>query len=355
MPISFRDAEATGDATTWKQNKPNDVGKPSKMSTSNKMLKDGDENHNKGEGKGTAPDEEREVQEEEFLGHFVLAVAQRRSQDSNDIDVKTYDTRPGTVRESSIRESAQKIATTFGWITGCDESNKPRPLLDESSNPVVPEFEDISVPCQPRGSNACGLYVILFAWAHILGIPLHRDRKRRTNSSSSAQALQDGLDIVNLALAGHMNARTIQAYLNFYGYSTAQDPNSHDHHVVHNVVAHKMNEAKFKSILENQIQMDQPGAPPGGIPLESSTPPISPLTKESGTAMPQDPGGSSTHHVSDTVQPDTGVSDEDMQRMVELASPGTSPTLLAQYYADAGGDLEVVRGIMQSLRKSSPS
>lgn len=57
---------------------------------------------------------------------------------------------------------------------------------------------------------------------------------------------EKGLQIVNLALAGFMDSRTIQAFLNFYGYTAVDNPLVREADVANAIIAVRMDSRRFE-------------------------------------------------------------------------------------------------------------
>ena len=187
----------------------------------------------------------------EPLGHILLAVARRGSPDTNQVDIEIRDSLPGCERSDHIKERAQRLAAT--WL-GMKE--------------VTPTFAAVKVVRQPSRISTCGLFTILNAWAVMLGIPLLEERKRSNDRvHNDREFLERALEIVNLALAGCMDSRTIQAFLNVYGYSATQDVHDLPEHTVDAV---RMDRGRLRRSLQHQKQKDNNDSSP--IPSPSSSP-----------------------------------------------------------------------------------
>ena len=154
-----------------------------------------------------------------LLSHLVLAVATKVVDDLSDVEIKIYDSLPACVDLDRIEAAAQAVVRFSRWLGTDPESAKP------VERNFVPVQQRVPTPVQ-HGQFACGLHVVLVAWALMLGIPLHHDTCRRRNrgetfSDRDFQTL--GQDIVNRAIVGRMDSRTIQAFLNASGMSEEQD------------------------------------------------------------------------------------------------------------------------------------
>lgn len=153
----------------------------------------------------------------QLIGHLVLCVAELVNDQPMTIQLSIYDSRPKTVPIGNIVHEAQEIINRSGWL-GADHSATSVTYKPHISEPVP----------QQVGVNTCGLHVIFNAWAVMLGIPIHPGPLRRgrslkdKNDEIDEDFLSQGLEIVNLALAGFMNSATIQAFFNHFGYSAEQ-------------------------------------------------------------------------------------------------------------------------------------
>lgn len=194
------------------------------------------------------------------IDHLVLVIAELSSGNDQGSHVKldvfdSYPPKTGTPkaqrRERNIKWFTQKIITDSGWLSFLDTSEDVS-LSDDYHYHTTPRQE---------GINACGMYVILNAWAAMLGIPVHPETKRRTyrdspQSEEAPRFLALGLEIINLALAGCMDTRTIQAYLNVHGYSVSQDSQAKGQHPKHLVNTIKMDQSGLRRYLQQQLYND---------------------------------------------------------------------------------------------------
>ncbi|KAL8970177.1 MAG: hypothetical protein Q9197_003951 [Variospora fuerteventurae] len=152
--------------------------------------------------------------------HTLLAFVENKEDEK--VNIIILDSRPGTKDPSRILESILKTICHIGWKDR-DVQGVATPLDMEPpctvERPIVPAQE---------GIDACGIYVIFNAWVHMLGLPRVgawiRPRYNRKYICDEDGFLQIGMRIVNLALSGHMDLLTIQAFLNYYGYCKLQDP-----------------------------------------------------------------------------------------------------------------------------------
>lgn len=168
------------------------------------------------------------------LGHLLLAVAEKDSPNSKKLDIRIFDSRNITLHRNVIRRRATKL--TRDW----SEMN------------AEPHFDWRVVPQQIGESNACGLYVIFNAWAVMLGIePNIKRSTQRGGYGTDREFLVQGLAIVNLALAGFMDSRTIMAFLNYYGYTEVVDLLDRGDEVENAVIAVRMDSTRFNLALRD--------------------------------------------------------------------------------------------------------
>ncbi|KAL8645826.1 MAG: hypothetical protein Q9210_006494 [Variospora velana] len=152
--------------------------------------------------------------------HTLLAFVESKGDEK--VNIMILDSRPGTKNPSRIMESILKTICQIGWKDR-DVQGFAIPLDMEPpctvERPIVPAQE---------GIDACGMFVILNAWVHMLGLPRVgawiRPRYNREYVYDEDGFLEIGMEIINLALSGHMDLLTIQAFLNYYGYCELQDP-----------------------------------------------------------------------------------------------------------------------------------
>lgn len=154
------------------------------------------------------------------IGHYVLAVAQ--ATDRGPIKVKLMDSSPGIIAKQHIHAAIAGVVMYSGWLG----KNGTNPLM------VWPTIEvtNIFVPKQEI-SNACGLNVVLNAWAEMLNISINDQRYRvkpckdkDAETEESADFLRQTIEIINLAILGHMDTETILAFMISYGYAKVGTP-----------------------------------------------------------------------------------------------------------------------------------
>lgn len=154
------------------------------------------------------------------IGHHLLAVAQVT--DKGPIKIKLMNSSPGRIAEQHIRAALAGIVMYSGWLG----KNGTRPLMVW---PMI-EFTDVLVPEQEL-RNACGLNVVLNAWAEMLNISINEQRDRvkpckegQEEADESADFLSQTIEIIDLALLGHMDTETILAFMISYGYAKVGIP-----------------------------------------------------------------------------------------------------------------------------------
>jgi len=184
-----------------------------------------------GQGKGKRKaDKDRDV---EHIGHLMLAVAHS--------------------------ERTKEIVENSEWAAP-DDQGAHIPIANNTY---------VRTPKQKANSNTCGFYTILNAWAVMLGIPVHPQSRRR-GQSTHGEFMAQGLEMINLALSGHMDSRTIQAFLNVFGYTTVQDPENENDNVKHRVTTVRMNQGRLEIALNNQRCLDENIPPASATPSDES-------------------------------------------------------------------------------------
>lgn len=186
------------------------------------------------------------------IGHHLLAVA--RVADGF-IIVTVLNSMRSCVTHERIEKITKDVITRSGWL-GKDQSGD-RPL------PVWPKvkFEYPRVPAQ-EGVNTCGLYVILNAWATMLGLeitPNYARRRLPQTETPEAPFIPALMELINLAISGHLDTETIVAFLVSYGYTLEpQDLNkvpkaSLDQNLNQNLVA----QALYESSRQDRVMLSK--------------------------------------------------------------------------------------------------
>jgi len=161
-----------------------------------------------------------------------------------------------------IRERTKAIVENSEWAAP-DDQGAHIPITNNTY---------VRTPKQKANSNTCGFYTILNAEAVMLGIPVHPQSRRR-GQSTHGEFMAQGLEIINLALSGHMDSRTIQAFLNVFGYTTVQDPENENDNVKHRVTTVRMNQGPLEIALNNQRCIDENLPSPSATPSDESPSP----------------------------------------------------------------------------------
>ena len=154
------------------------------------------------------------------IGHFVLAVARRgrgKARSNNEVTIFAMDSAPGIVSQSDYTAAAQNIVRYSGWM-GVNMHGVPlrvKPTFGEPSVQTVP---------RQREQNNCGFHAILNAWAVMLCVPVHSGDERRPTVwrgrvAGDSEFYRVGKQIMNLAVQGFMDSRTIQAFMMVFGYA----------------------------------------------------------------------------------------------------------------------------------------
>lgn len=181
------------------------------------------------------------------IGHHLLAVATRESLQNQRVRISILDSAPGSINQFQIDADVEGLVQYTGWMGINGEG------LPVAVSPLL-QIEDTPTPKQ-EGLNTCGFYVILNSWATMLGIPITPEERRRPNTTSERDFLRSGLKLVNLAVTGRLNSATIQAFMNYHGYSVEQysgEPSI----AVRDVRTTPMDEKKFGDLIE-QLRIEQ--------------------------------------------------------------------------------------------------
>lgn len=181
------------------------------------------------------------------LGHLVLGLAEYwPDKDKVRLDfVDSLARNPGasSIYKKGMIKRAKELITESRWPYSVQNQQAPSFLLKVTTIPS---------PHQ-EGGNTCGFYMILNAWCVMLGIPICETSERRGDKYKQRQFLADGREIINLALMGCMDAITVQAFLNVWGYS--QDQPLEDV-VRHKVRAEAMNIERLRDALYLQAVVE---------------------------------------------------------------------------------------------------
>lgn len=154
------------------------------------------------------------------LGHHLLAVAQVT--DRGPIKIRLMDSSPGRIAKEHIHAVIAGLIMYSGWLG--KDGTRPRRVW-----PAI-EFDECVVPEQEL-VNACGLNVVLNAWAEMLNISINCSRHRvkackdgLEEIAESTYFLRQTIEIIDLAISGHMDTETILAFMIWYGYADYRIP-----------------------------------------------------------------------------------------------------------------------------------
>ncbi|KAL8869310.1 MAG: hypothetical protein Q9174_004365 [Haloplaca sp. 1 TL-2023] len=159
-----------------------------------------------------------------------------------------------------ISRSAYRVVRKSGWL--CMNNQGFAEEMD-----VDPSYTSELQPCvQQRSTNSCGIHTILNAWVRILGLPPLLGEQRSVYPARAALYANDddeedkfilgALELVNLALSGHLDARTVQAFLNFWGFVQLQDPAGE---LVAEVKTMRMTEDVLTAVMNEQRDVEMVG------------------------------------------------------------------------------------------------
>ncbi|KAL8884495.1 MAG: hypothetical protein Q9215_007470 [Flavoplaca cf. flavocitrina] len=206
------------------------------------------------------------------IGHTVFVVAQRVGEHpirGDRIRAIVMDSRPGAESNQRIKDNIGKTIRRIGWL-GMDMNG--RQIENRDAPPELVEVQTPQVPHQ-ISENSCGIHAILHAWAYMLGLPA-LDSQTRLNGQlytpdEESRFINDALRMINLALVGHMDLHTIQAFFNYYGFCQLQDPNDRSVVQPETTFTTTMNGRILMEIMEERRAVAQPTA---SEPIESRFP-----------------------------------------------------------------------------------
>ncbi|KAL8892825.1 MAG: hypothetical protein Q9192_005547 [Flavoplaca navasiana] len=206
------------------------------------------------------------------VGHTVFVVAQRVAEDpirGAQIRAIVMDSRPGAESNQRIKDNIGKTIRRIGWL-GMDKNGRQAENRD-----APPELVEVQTPQVPHqiSENSCGIHAILHAWAYMLGLPALGSQTRLNGQlytpEEESRFINDALRMINLALVGHMDLHTIQAFFNYYGFCQLQDPNDKSIEQPETTFTTTMNGKILMEILEERRAVAQPTA---SEPTESRFP-----------------------------------------------------------------------------------
>ncbi|KAI4176704.1 MAG: hypothetical protein LQ346_007837 [Caloplaca aetnensis] len=175
----------------------------------------------------TAAEKEEDAKKEAegAKGHIVFAAARNLPHDTTGVETLIMDSYPGIISRARIERSAARTVSEIGWRAMNTNGTAPKLATEPTFT-----HQDVAVPHQ-EGFNTCGMYTIFNAWVYMLHLPPLNRRARyypggggRRPGLDASMFLNDGRAMINLALRGRMDYRTIQAFFNYYGYCELQDP-----------------------------------------------------------------------------------------------------------------------------------
>ena len=187
-----------------------------------------------------------------MIAHHVLAIARLKGVEDGKlaVTIEIHNSLPDYLNPNLIRKAIKVLVKRSSWIRTLPEG---KDMGDIAWSNVKIKVNRPQVPEQPLGSNACGLFVILNAWAAMLGIPVTAAPFRRVLDDD--QFLKDAQEVVELALAGCMNSETIQAFIQAYGYAEEQDPEAGEQVPHYNTC--RMNFERFSAAIEREVEVDR--------------------------------------------------------------------------------------------------
>ncbi len=171
-------------------------------------------------------------------GHYVLVVAERKPDVDNVIKLTIMNSIRFTPMLESIRSAAKNVVNHSGWIP----SGLPQQKFGNMHAPDVIQ----------QSGNYSGIHVILNAWAYMLDLFPNPRPEQRMNRVFYNHALQ----VINLALSGHMDIDTVQAFFNAHGFARQQL----DHAVRGSVHTARIAQGTLQDIVRNLHRRPDTGA-----------------------------------------------------------------------------------------------
>ncbi|KAL8690634.1 MAG: hypothetical protein Q9218_003968 [Villophora microphyllina] len=162
------------------------------------------------------------------VGHTVFAAAHQNPDGS--IETRVLDSLPGYVKRS-IHSTVEKVVERSGWLARANDGLPSRTIPPPRFN-----SQDVMVPLQGGGQNSCGVHTILNSWRYMLRLPEVNSRVRLHQPGYGSRDyvwldhsfIVDAMALINLTIAGFMDARTIQAFMNYNGFCALQHPGLND-------------------------------------------------------------------------------------------------------------------------------
>ncbi|KAI9777357.1 MAG: hypothetical protein M1835_005255 [Candelina submexicana] len=140
------------------------------------------------------------IAKEHMAGHYVLVVAEKALTSQDPIMFSILNSATPIPSLETIRRAAQDVVRHSGW-------------LPSGLEPIFGKVQSTAVP-QQSGYRS-GIHVILNAWAYMLQYSYYIIPTKRMNRVFYHHALQ----VINLALSGHMNAETLRAFFHAHGFA----------------------------------------------------------------------------------------------------------------------------------------
>ncbi|KAL8962867.1 MAG: hypothetical protein Q9183_005086 [Haloplaca sp. 2 TL-2023] len=158
--------------------------------------------------------------------HILLAIATRPTDpDDSSIRYEIFDSCPGYLNPATINHAVENTVSRSGWLARNAEGFACAPL----KKPTMTQTPR-HVPAQVS-IDSCGIHAILNAWVHLLKLyPLNStkrcgsDEELMASDPREIEFIENAAEMINLALAGHMDTLTIRAFMNGWGYCKLQDP-----------------------------------------------------------------------------------------------------------------------------------
>ena len=152
--------------------------------------------------------------------HLFLGVATFIGPKSHGVSLDIFNSSWENVNRQQAEQECKRLITGSEWPF--DQSGISNPYIMWGRS----RFHN--TPQQYRGARNSGLYAIFNAWAVMLGIPIEPNDKRREKRGEALVFPRQALEIINLAMGGCMDSRTIQAFMNVWGYSAEQECNDRE-------------------------------------------------------------------------------------------------------------------------------
>ncbi|KAL8646761.1 MAG: hypothetical protein Q9226_006723, partial [Calogaya cf. arnoldii] len=199
-------------------------------------------------------------------GHIASAIARRieEKSDGDRLGAIIFDSHPTPKNHKRIPKIIQNTARRIGWLGMDKDGNQVEDRLNPP-NLAEEDIQQIRVPSQVS-EDSCGIHSILHAWGHMIGLPPVNSYERLHGKSFNTWQLKmaeeiefidNALRMINLALAGLIDLRTIQAFFNYYGFCALQDPENREEAKSVNVRATMMSETILFELCQNQREVEQ--------------------------------------------------------------------------------------------------